>query len=472
MADRSIKSVDPLGQELDNHRPSLGLPLQSDPGEPGSLSDMGELLMEDVCSDLVRFLHSRGDPTRFGAVLIDREWPLGHAGAFADLRVEPEGEKPYFLEVKYGYDGPSLRDHLQWKYGTLTADHPVSRLVLVTDLTTRADWPALEAQLRASLPVHLSLEVWDERRLQGLIAEYFGQEIDTFSGPGLLTVRERIDQGKEQIAFGSTPPASYGEGVLRHNLLWHFGTWRLAELRHAHLTVDLRQLVPPGNYEQVVVMMADLSGFSRYMRDTPDYAVVRQILTTFYAKARYQLINAGAMVAEFVGDQVIALFGIPDRRPGYVAAAARTAFRLLEVGASVSHGWQRRIDHVQTRRGVHISMAMGRVQLVSMRPMDHARLGPIGDCLDICSRLLPLADQNEIVITNVLRHTLQGSGHEFAALPPFEARNIGTIQPWRLLPRPTAADAPGEPAPPRRSAPPHPRSKRHRLDPLSETQVR
>src|SRR5206468_3206241 len=87
--------------------------------EAGSLRDMGQLLLEDVCSDLVRFLHSGGDPARFGAVLIDREWLLGQASAYADLRVEPEGAEPYFLEVKYGYDSASLLEHLRWKYGAL-----------------------------------------------------------------------------------------------------------------------------------------------------------------------------------------------------------------------------------------------------------------------------------------------------------------------------------------------------------------
>src|SRR5262249_54821750 len=157
-----------------------------------------------------------------------------------------------------------------------------------------------------------------------------------------------------------------------------------------------------------------------YVRDTPDDTIVRQILTDFYAKSRYQVINAGGMLAQFVGDQVIALFGIPDRRPGYVEAAARTAFRLLDIGASVSHNWQRRIDHVEPGGGVHISMAMGRVQLVPMRPLDDARLQTIGDCLQICSRLLPLAAQNQIVISNMLRYTLQSAGYEFAMLPPFE----------------------------------------------------
>jgi adenylate cyclase len=405
--------------------------------EPGGQSDAYRLLLEDVCSDLVRFLHSRGDPTRFGGVVIDREWSLGQPGVFADLRVEPEEEPPYFLEVKYGYDRASLLSHLQRKYGELAGGPDgATRLVLVVHTAEHPDWPALKAQVRASLPPEVTLEVWDEHRLQQLIAECFGQTTLSLEETELVTVRERIDQGKERLAFGDTPAAGYGEQVLRQSLLWHFGTWRLAELRHAGNGADLRHLVPPGVYERVVVVMADLSSFSRYVRDTPDDTIVRQILTDFYAKSRYQVINAGGMLFQFVGDQVLALFGIPDRRPGYVEAAARTAFRLLDIGASVSHNWQRRIDHVEPRGGVHISMAMGRVQLVSMRPLDYARLQTIGDCLQICSRLLPLADPNQIVISNMLRYTLQSTGYEFAALPPFEARNIGVLQPWRLLPAP------------------------------------
>jgi class 3 adenylate cyclase len=448
------------------------------------LWDLHQLLMEDVCSDLVRFLHSRGDPSQFGAVQIDREWPLGPPGAFADLRVEPLDGPPYYLEVKYGYDTATLLRHLRRKYGTLTdaaaggaqisrcsecnhptpkraltaeaaaARHPTSsarsprrpsarredpeatRLVLVVPTAAHADWPAIESRVRASLAPSLQLELWDEQRLQSLIAECFGQRILSFAESELLTIRERIDQGKEQVAFGDEPPAGYSEGVLRHNLLWHFGTWRLAELRHAQGEGNLRQLAPPGSYEHVVVIMADLSNFSRYVRDTPDDAVVRQMLTSFYAKSRYQVINAGGMLAQFVADQVIALFGIPDLRPGYVNAAVRTAFRLLDIGASVAHNWQRRIDHVEPGGGVHISMAMGRVQLVSMRSLDYARLQTIGDCLQISSRLLPLASAGQIVISNMLRHALQNLEYEFTALPPFDAKNIGTLQPWRLLPRP------------------------------------
>ena len=408
--------------------------------QSGELTDLGRLLLEDVCSDLVRFLHSEGDPARFGAVRIDREYGLGQPGAFADLRVEPEDEPPYFLEVKYGYDAATVLAHLRRKYAVPTpATAGVAKIVVVAETAAHPDWPAVEAALHAMLPPGLALEVWDEDRLQALIESCFGETIPSFAAPSLVSIRERIDEGKERLDFGNTRAASDAETVLRHNLIWHFGTWRLRELRHARGGVDAAALIPPGVYDHVVAVMADLSGFTRYVHDTPDEAIVRQSLTSFYAKARYQVINAGGMVAQFVGDEIVALFGVPDRRPGYVEAAVRTAIRLLDIGASVSHDWQRKIDNVQPRRGVHIGMAMGRVQLVAMRALDHARLGVVGDCLNIAERLLPVADQGQIVVSNVLYHALQASPYTFVEREPFEAHNVGLIRAWQLLPPGTDA---------------------------------
>jgi class 3 adenylate cyclase len=143
------------------------------------------------------------------------------------------------------------------------------------------------------------------------------------------------------------------------------------------------------------------------------------------------------MLEKFVGDEAVALFGIPDGCPGYVEAAARTACRLLDIGASVSHDWQRNIDLVQPRRGVHIGMAMGRVQLVEPRAFDRARLEVIGECLNIAGRLLALASQNEIMVSNVAHQALLSSPYEFVEQEPFQAHNVGTIRAWRLIPPPS-----------------------------------
>src|SRR5688500_3933685 len=102
--------------------------------ESQNVAAFGRLLLEDLCSDLVRFLHSRDNTAQFGTVRIDREYALGPVGAFADLRVEAEGELPYFLEVKYGYDADTLLTHLRRKYSALPAEAGgPCKLVLVAE---------------------------------------------------------------------------------------------------------------------------------------------------------------------------------------------------------------------------------------------------------------------------------------------------------------------------------------------------
>ncbi len=390
----------------------------------------GVLLLQDICADLVRFLHGADS---FDAVVIDRDYPLGAPGAFADIRVSPAGADPYFIEVEYGREAETLIEDVARKYGALADDAwPVQRLVLVIDTGRFADWPALHASLRKSVEPAFTLEIWDEAHLRKLTEACFGESIPEFAltGPEMLDIRRRLEIGKERMVFGAAPPANSLEAVLRQNLLWHFGTWRMRELRQTRHDAKVTDLVPERTYEDVVVVMADLSSFSSYMRDTPSDTVIRDVLTSFYTKARHQVISAGGMALGFVGDEIVALFGIPDRRAGYVDAALRTAFRLLDIGASVAQSWQARIDHVQHACGAHVSLAMGTVQLVPLRVFDLGRLTALADSIDIAARLLNVAQVNQVVVSNVLRHAVRASTYECVALPPLAAHNMGDLQPW------------------------------------------
>src|SRR5712692_5705768 len=58
------------------------------------------LRLEGVCADLVRFLRSRGDAARCGAVPIDREYPLGPAAPLGERgRGEQQLEEPEQLAL-------------------------------------------------------------------------------------------------------------------------------------------------------------------------------------------------------------------------------------------------------------------------------------------------------------------------------------------------------------------------------------
>ena len=147
-------------------------------------------------------------------------------------------------------------------------------------------------------------------------------------------------------------------------------------------------MLPPGLYRGVVILVADLCSFSSFVRDTPDKRIVRESLTSFYSKSRDQILSNGGMLYQFVGDQVISLFGIPERTGEAVREALETARALVSIGNSVSHHWQRQIDRVQAAGGVHIGLAIGDLQIVAMRPFGRTHVGAVGDSINVAARLM------------------------------------------------------------------------------------
>ena len=77
-------------------------------------------------------------------------------------------------------------------------------------------------------------------------------------------------------------------------------------------------------------------------------------------------------------------------------------------------------------------MAIGDMQIVSMRPFSRTRMGGIGDAINVAARLMSVAGPNEIVVSNSFYHELdEESQGAFQETEPVEARNVGRIKGWR-----------------------------------------
>jgi class 3 adenylate cyclase len=393
------------------------------------------VFLENVVCDLCRFRHAAEDGVPPGATRIHQEVRLG-PGTYADIRVAAGDRPPYFVEVDHGYTPEWVLESVRRKYGRRTpASETASHVVVVVDPTLAPVAPALETELRGVLAPGLGLEIWDERHLLALIRKTFGLEPPDLTADRLLELGHAIDRAKAAQAFG---PAA-GLDPLQSMLLWHFAYWRLAELREAGRD-DARAILPPGAYPGVVVLLADLCAYSSYVRDTRDDRVIRESLTTFASKTRYRIMNDGGMLYQFLGDAVIGFFGIPVRGPDDAARALASARALVEVGASVAEQWQRRIDRVQPATGVHVAMALGDVQMVSLRPFSHVHIGAVAEAINLAARLIDVAGPGEIVISNTLCQALPDAERAaFTELEPIEAKNIGRVRAWKLAAPPATA---------------------------------
>jgi hypothetical protein len=320
------------------------------------------LLLEEVCADLCRFEHTIAQGRRPDAINIDREAHLGLPGTFADIRIQPHGQPARFLEVNFGYSHEALLQSLRRKYQVPTAvTRAANGVVLVVDEAGRPDYARLIAQARVALHSGLELEVWNEARLQQMIKRHFNVDVDRIEPGRLLDVRAAIEHAMGRHAFRAALGQPYEHDALRAQLLWHLGFWRVRELYEK--AGHPRQVLQPATYPEVAIVIADLCSFSGFVRDTADARIVRESLTSFYAKVRSQIIDRGGLLYQFVGDEVVGIFGLPDRREGYLDAAYETARAICSIGKSVTSQWQRRIDRLQPAHGVHVGMALGELEL-------------------------------------------------------------------------------------------------------------
>jgi adenylate cyclase len=395
------------------------------------------LMLDELCCDLCRFEHFHRDGIPPENVLIDREFNLGAPRVFADIYVHPDGKSPYCIEVDYGYSPQTLLQSLKRKYSLdIPKVRGLAKVIIVVDSESRADWKQLEQQLPGLFLHDLPYEIWDERRLLALIQDVFGIQINSITAANLLDVRQAINRAKGFLAFGDRSLEEHDNTPLQASLLWHFSFWRLAQIRKRD-NLTTRDILPPNLYRGAVVVAADLSGFSGYVRDTRDDGILRRHLTSFYSKGRSQIIESGGMLYQFVGDEIMGVFGVPDRRANYILDALRAAISLLNVGLSVSQSWQRQLDRCQPAEGVHIGIAFGDIQLVSLRPFSRTYMGIVGDTINVAARLMSAAEPGEIIISNWLHHEIgDASGYQFREMEPIDARNIGRIKSWKLVPAP------------------------------------
>ena len=312
------------------------------------------LYLEELCCELCRLHHFRENGFAAEDVATVREAPLAAPNAFADILVTLRGAPAYFVEVKYGLPLEETVRRLRRKYAvnhSATCDRLV---VVVRDL----DIAALKARLRDCVCSSLDIEIWDERRLLSEVKSHYGIEIGSLSEANRIPLHRSVLQADWRRVFDE----EYYE-IQASALLWHFSPWTLKRLReHAHLGPP--DIWRPGTYADIAIVMGDICSFSAYVRDTPDQRIVQEVLTAFYSKSRHAVRERGGMFYQFVGDEVVGLFGFPNKKPDYVGDALDCAKALLDIGASTSQYWERRIDRVQDKHGLHIGVAMGALNLL------------------------------------------------------------------------------------------------------------
>jgi len=387
------------------------------------------LYLEDLCCDLCHFEHlSEGIPSQ--DIRIRREVDLGIPGTFADVSISLPEAKAYFVEIKWAYERQEIVDRIAHKYGSTAPLPEKAQKVRVVASGVDSDLAALESELRARVRPGLEVEVWTESRLRESILRNFRVDVKSFEREDLLALRAEIDRIKGQFAYGDGFTGSAAQATL----MWHLGCWTIRRLRQ-ETKLPLESIVRKGLYRDSAILIADLSSFSSYVRDSPDDSVIQNALASFYTKTRREVINCGGMMSQFVGDAVVAVFGVPVCFPDYIEKALECAESIRDIGKSVSLTWQSHIDRLQSAAGCHTGIAVGDLHLVPLRSYSHSHIGIVADAVNMAARLSSAAQPGEIVLSNAFYQRLgKASRMRFAETDPIEAKNVGRLQIWRSKP--------------------------------------
>jgi len=153
-------------------------------------------------------------------------------------------------------------------------------------------------------------------------------------------------------------------------------------------------------YHNLIFVKADLKNFTKLVDSTRDYIIIKSLMELYYKRIRKTIFRYEGMFDKFIGDAVIAVFGLPyyeaDHTPTYALSCAR---EIITVGYDIEQNWLSHIDVSPPEIGVRVGIAFG--DGVMIRAGNEAEdLVMISNELNLAQRLESEAPINGIRISN------------------------------------------------------------------------
>ncbi|MGD2125906.1 MAG: adenylate/guanylate cyclase domain-containing protein [Desulfobacteraceae bacterium] len=175
----------------------------------------------------------------------------------------------------------------------------------------------------------------------------------------------------------------------------------------------------------VTVIFSDLSGYSS-MSEKLDPEEVREIMSRLFGEIAQVVTRYEGFIEKFVGDAIMALFGVPKTHEDDPIRAIKAAREIHEIIDGISPEVQKKIGKpISMHTGVNTGLVVtGEVDI------EKGTHGVAGETINLASRLSGLAKPGEILVgPETLR---QAEGHfTFKALEPTQVK--GKTEPVQIF---------------------------------------
>ena len=183
-----------------------------------------------------------------------------------------------------------------------------------------------------------------------------------------------------------------------------------------------------GERRHATILFSDLSGYTA-LNERLDPEEVSLIMAELRSAATRVVEQHGGIVNQFVGDEIMALFGVPQAGRDDAARAVRAALALHAAADAIG---ARHAARIGVRLQLHSGINTG---LVIVRPCapHQGRFGLTGDTVNTAARLLGIAAAGEVVAGDDTWRQV-AARFEAERLPAVEVRGKALpLQAWRIV---------------------------------------
>jgi adenylate cyclase len=177
-----------------------------------------------------------------------------------------------------------------------------------------------------------------------------------------------------------------------------------------------------GERRRVTVAFADLVGYST-LAERIDAEELQELITHTFAELRAEVEAREGRVEKFIGDAVVATFGVSPAHEDDPVRAVDAAIAMLEAV-------QRRTDPAGKALNLRIGVNSG---LVVTHPVDGSGTGVLGDAVNVAARLQEAAGPGQVLLAEPVWRRIQ-SNYECEHVGPLKVKGREqTVDAYRLI---------------------------------------
>ena len=217
----------------------------------------------------------------------------------------------------------------------LTRSRDVAPDTIRVLLTAFTDTDALMDSINAAGVYHFLLKPWDPNELRHVVGRAVEhhrlcRERETLLG-SLAAKNAELEQALAHLRGAQDDLIR--EASVRSQLQRYVSP-RLVDLAVANPGI----LELPGDWREATVLFADIRGFTRLIESTTAPVVI-QLLNEYFAEMIDVIFRHQGTVEQLVGDEIVALFGVPEPGTDVALRAVRAAADMVEAVRRLATRW-------------------------------------------------------------------------------------------------------------------------------------